>query len=286
MMNSTLRRLASVHDPIGSRRSVETLFLSDCHLGARHARTADLLAFLQSIRPRQVYLVGDIVDGWALRRRWRWTDLETECLRELLGWGGSGIPIHYAAGNHDNFLEPFLNDFGWARIDREFRHKAANGKQYLVVHGDRFDDEIGTPGWKTWIGSVGYDALFWLGAKVNQLRDRCKLPPTDMVQRWRNSLPAAQEHLARWEAASARHAQANNCDGIICGHVHTPRIRWIGGIEYINIGDWMENKVALVETEAGTLCHWPDRDDGPCVTRMHARQFAPDRKVPSLEAAG
>jgi UDP-2,3-diacylglucosamine pyrophosphatase LpxH len=290
MHEITFRNALVESPPIATRRNVvETLFLSDCHLGARHARSADLLRFLESIEPNRIYLVGDIVDGWALRRRWRWTRIETECLRRLLGWARQGVPLYYAAGNHDNFLHPFLDDFGLARLDREFQHTAANGKRYLIVHGDRFDDELGTPGWKTWVGSVGYDALFWWGAKVNQLRAKFGLSPSDFAQRWRNAIPAARNHLSNWERASAQRAQMLHCDGVICGHVHTPRVRWIDGVEYINIGDWMENRVALIETTEGNLCHWsePSVLETPRIALEKISARIPRATaVSSLEAAG
>jgi UDP-2,3-diacylglucosamine pyrophosphatase LpxH len=264
-------------------REVRTLFLSDCHLGSPHARSADLLRFLCSVEPSKIFLVGDIVDGWALRRRWRWTRTETECLRRLLDWARRGIPLLYAAGNHDDFLHPFLDDFGLARLGREFFHTTALGRRYLVVHGDRFDDELGTPGWKAWVGSTGYDALFWMGVKVNQIRRQLGLAPSDFAQRWRNAIPAAKRHLDAWERTSAGYAQKHECDGVICGHVHTPRFRRVDSVEYVNIGDWMENQVALVETVEGELRHW---SAGAVAQPVTSAPLAWAKVVSSLETVG
>jgi UDP-2,3-diacylglucosamine pyrophosphatase LpxH len=190
----------------------------------------------------------------------------------------------YAAGNHDNFLSPFFDDFGFALLDHEFQHTTLDGKRYLVVHGDRFDGDLRIPGWKSWLGSAGYDALFELGVWTNHWRRCLGLGPTDFAVRWRKALPAARRHLDAWERASVAHARARQCDGIICGHVHTPRASYIGGLHYLNIGDWMEHGIALVETESGELCHRTvSCPEGRPVA--HSVRGVPN-PVPTLEVVG
>lgn len=239
----------------GMPRPVRSVFISDCHLGSPHARPDLLLAFLNAYAPERAYLVGDIFDGWALRKRWRWDPTYTRIIHRLIEWARSGVEIHYTPGNHDEFLREYLQDFGFVQFASEFRYRGPDGRDYLVTHGDDIDDTLSMPAWLHWAGSLGYDAVVWANGALNRLRGLVGLSRTRFGLRLRDSIGAANRFLERWEEAIIARAKAEGFTGVICGHVHTPKIRHVDGFRYVNIGDWMENCVALVEDHHGTLMH-------------------------------
>lgn len=241
--------------PRTGERDVRTIFLSDCHLGSIHSRADHLLTFLESHRADSVYLVGDIVDGWALRRRWRWEPIYHRVLHRLLEWLDDGTRIYYAPGNHDEFLRDFLREFGFLSIAHEFHHRTVDGRKLLVVHGDQIDPYVAVSRWCSMLGSAGYDTLFAINAWINRWRDSVGLEKSRFGLALIQKLPWSRQFVQRWEEAAVKFAQERDCDGIICGHVHTPTQSYRGDFHYLNIGDWMENCTALVEEYDGTFRH-------------------------------
>src|SRR5262245_54676482 len=141
---------------------LRSVFVSDLHLGCRYSQAEPLLAFLNSIQPQYLYLVGDIIDGWRLARRWHWRPEFSRTVARLLELGRSGTQVRFTPGNHDAFLREFADDFGFLEIADSFVHEAADGRQFLVLHGDRFDDVELRAQWLSHLGAFAYDALLWL----------------------------------------------------------------------------------------------------------------------------
>jgi UDP-2,3-diacylglucosamine pyrophosphatase LpxH len=228
------------------------IWISDVHLGSRHTQTGALLNFLRTIESEYLYLVGDMVDGWELKRRWHWTEQHNTLIQKLLRKQRKGTKVIYLTGNHDEFLEPFVGlRFGGIRLAREVIHRAADGRRYLVVHGHQFDglthfsrqlERLGA-GLYTWI----LDANLWL----NRLRRSLGLGYWSVAASLKNRTKRAVQYITRYEASMARLAEAKGVDGVICGHIHRAEIRRIGSLEYMNCGDWVESCSALAEDHAG-----------------------------------
>lgn len=233
--------------------TIRTIFVSDVHLGCRHANSEALLTFLRGKRPRFLYLVGDFIDGWKLKRNWYWNSAHSELIRRVVEMSRAGVKVFYAPGNHDEFLRSFTLDLGGIAIADEFIHAGADGRRYLVTHGDRFDSFEQRMRWLSKIGDVGYEILLRVNRWTNQFRRRLgreSLPLSLWVKR---RVKAFTCFVCDFEKLISQHAQSKGCDGIICGHVHTPAIADRGGVTYCNTGDWVESCSALVEYEDGRL---------------------------------
>lgn len=249
-----------------ARRPVRTVFVSDIHLGCRHSQAAAFLRFLESIQPRQLYLVGDFIDGWKLRRRWRWNPIYTRILLRLSEMAHGGTRIFFTPGNHDDFLrDPVIREvvsMGLVRIRDEFVHQLADGRRFLVLHGDRFDRIETGARWMSVVASMAYDSLLAANAFV------CGF--SQLATRQRYSLGAAVKRrvkrivnfISEFESRLVAHADELGCAGIICGHIHTPTMVHRGDVLYCNTGDWVENCTALIEEESGCLELVECRADG------------------------
>lgn len=243
----------------GQTRKVRSLFVSDVHLGCRYAHAEAFLAFLETQTPECLYLVGDFIDGWRLRKSWHWQPVYTQILRRLFELAERGTLLRYAPGNHDNFLRHFLLDFGLVEIQNEFIHQAIDGRRFLVLHGDQFDNVEQRAQWLSWIGSSGYDMLTWSNGLVNRCRRACGYRPWQFSSYAKKIVKRAVTFVSNFEAQLKQHAAANQCQGVICGHVHTPVRSLTGPIAYFNTGDWVENGSALAEYSDGSweLIHPP-----------------------------
>lgn len=234
----------------GRYRSV---FVSDVHLGCRFARPAKFLRFLNEAPPCHLYLVGDIIDGWRLRRRWRWVSDYGHILNRLLELAALGTQIHYTPGNHDEFARDLANRFGPVRIADEFIHATADGRQFVVLHGDRFDRIERRARWISFAGCMAQD--LWNGVNDAMYPQRRRLRAAD----WSLSTPVnrlvsqGSKRIAGIEKRLADHARAREVSGVICGHTHAPCVRRINDVLYCNTGDWVENHTALVEHHNGSL---------------------------------
>jgi len=241
------------------QKRYRAIFVSDIHLGTRRAQAEALLDFLRQTESDYLYLVGDVVDSWSLRKTWIWLQSHNDVIQKLLRKGRKGTKLIYIPGNHDENFRDFVNlRFGKVAILEETIHTSATGKRYLVLHGDKFDGVVCFAPWLAKLGDSAYEASMSLNAGINRVRRFFRLPYWSLSAYLKFKVKKAVEFVSRFEDAVVREARQRNCDGVICGHIHTPDNRMIGGIHYLNDGDWVESCSALVEHFDGTfeIIHW------------------------------
>jgi UDP-2,3-diacylglucosamine pyrophosphatase LpxH len=248
----------------GFRRSgrlkVRTLFLSDIHLGYRHARAGELNEFLAGVESERIVLVGDIVDALSLARRAFWSSEHTQVVRTLLARQRAGTRLIYIPGNHDASLAMLAQMLqGQFEVHREWVHRSARGQRLLVLHGDQFDGVRSCPPWLQHLGDLVHGRLVGLSHFVNNVRRTFGRAYWPLTERLKLSLGVSARYITEFEELAAAHARAQGYDGVICGHIHRANLRDIGGTVYANTGDWVESCSALTESEAGefTLLRWP-----------------------------
>jgi UDP-2,3-diacylglucosamine pyrophosphatase LpxH len=231
-----------------------TIWISDVHLGTTGCQAARLLEFLQATESETLYLVGDIIDGWQLRKGWYWPPRHNDIVRCVLKKAKHGTRVVYVPGNHDEAIRQFIDlDFGGIRIRDELIHVTAQGKRMLVLHGDRFDGVIACAKWLAYVGDSLYTMILKFNQVYNNWRARAGLPYWSLSQYLKLKVKNAVSYITSFEDALAAEARKKGVDGVICGHIHKPEIRDIDGIIYCNDGDWVESLSALVEDQAGEL---------------------------------
>jgi UDP-2,3-diacylglucosamine pyrophosphatase LpxH len=241
----------------GSPLRVRSVFISDVHLGSRGCRAGALLEFLRRIRCEHLYLVGDIVDLWSLRRGFHWPESHTEVVRTILEMARSGTRTTYVPGNHDVELRELAG--GQLRgidVRRDCIHVTADDRRLLVTHGDEFDGAVQCPPWLAAFGSTVYDLVLASNHRFNGLRRQLGLPYWSLAGFLKEQSGRAQRYIGQFEQAAAQGARRVGLDGIVCGHIHRHALRRIDGIVYANDGDWVENCTALVEDRNGRLAIW------------------------------
>jgi UDP-2,3-diacylglucosamine pyrophosphatase LpxH len=245
-----VRRRLEVGSSTG--QPVRSLFVSDVHLGSKHSQAEEFLAVLHQYEPRHLYIVGDFIDGWKLKRRWRWRPTYDRILQRLLALKRSGTTLYYAPGNHDNFLRRYLADYGVIEITDRFIHQAADGRRYLVTHGDQFDKIEQSMQWLSLVGAYAYDVLlstnYWLNWARGKKHNRYAF--CGLIKR---RIKGLVRHVSHFEAQLIEAAADERCFGIVCGHIHSPRIMQLDNLAYLNTGDWVENCTALVEDDDGAF---------------------------------
>ena len=230
------------------------IFISDVHLGTPGCQAAHLLDFLRHTDSHELYLVGDIIDGWQLKRRWYWQQSHNDVIQKVLRKARKGTRVTYVAGNHDEAMRHFLGlDFGGIAIRDEAVHVTADGKRMLVTHGDLFDAVVQGARWLAHVGDALYMASLKLNRWFNHARANLGLPYWSLSQFLKHRVKNAVSYITHFETALAHEARRRGFDGVICGHIHKAEIRDIDGIRYCNDGDWVESLTALVETEDGQL---------------------------------
>jgi UDP-2,3-diacylglucosamine pyrophosphatase LpxH len=235
-------------------RRYRAIFISDIHLGTRRAQTAALLDFLRATESEQLYIVGDLIDNWSLRKAWHWDQLHNDVIQKLLRKARKGTKLIYIPGNHDENFRDFTNlRFGRVVILNEAIHLAANGKRYLVLHGDKFDGVVRFAPSLAKLGDTAYELSMALNTGLNRIRRLLRLPYWSLSAFLKNRVKRAVEFISHFERAIVREAKARKCSGVICGHIHTPDDRDIDGFHYLNDGDWVESCTALVEHADGTF---------------------------------
>ena len=236
---------------------VRSAFLSDIHLGARECRADLVLQFLRTVQMDELYLVGDIVDVWSLRRSFFWPQLHSDVLRTILGKAKHGTRVIYVPGNHDVEMRDLTSMvFGNLEVHREIVHTTTRGERLLVMHGDEFEGSVHCSRWLAALGSGGYDLILGLNRLCNRLRRLCGFPYWSLATYIKSRVGNAMRYVQRFEQAAVRIAQQRGLDGIICGHIHRPLLTRFEGVQYCNTGDWVENCTALVETNQGQLLLW------------------------------
>lgn len=233
---------------------VRSIFISDVHLGTRFSKADELLEFLKIYESQNLYLVGDIIDGWAIKRKFVWGQSHSDVIQKILRKARKHTNVFFIAGNHDEFLRPFLPIVLGEnlKIEDEVIYKGLNNKTYLVVHGDMFDSITMTKKWIAVLGDYGYDLLLHLNGVVNFARRLFGIHKYWSISKYaKDNIKKSVSFIDDYENILSAHAKRHNYDGVICGHIHKAEQRTINGIEYLNCGDWVENCTAIVETLDG-----------------------------------
>src|SRR5215469_1612145 len=241
--------------PLGTaQRRHRTIFISDTHLGTRGCKAELLADFLERNACETLFLIGDIIDGWQLKRRWFWTPAQTSVLREVLRKVDEGTRVIYVPGNHDEFLRDYCErELAGIEVIREAIHETADGKRLLILHGDQFDGVIAYAKWLAYLGDWAYAIALSLSDVLHVVRRTMGLPHWSLSAFLKQKVKNAVEYISRFETAVARAAEARGVDGVVCGHIHHAEIRRIGRVLYLNDGDWVESCTALVEDARGNL---------------------------------
>ena len=230
------------------------IFVSDVHLGTSSCQAEKLLDFLRHTESADLYLVGDIIDGWQLKRRWYWNQSHNDVIQKVLRKARKGTRVTYVAGNHDEAMRQFLGlAFGGIDIRDEAVHVTADGKRLLVIHGDLFDAVVQGANWLAHVGDWAYMVTLRLNRWFNHMRAKLGLPYWSLSQFLKHRVKNAVSYIGNFEEALANEARRRGFDGVVCGHIHKAEIRDIGGILYCNDGDWVESLTALVELPNGEL---------------------------------
>lgn len=231
-----------------------TIWISDIHLGTRGCKAELLLEFLRHTHAETLFLVGDIVDGWRLKRSWYWNQSHNDVVQKLLRKARKGTNVIYVPGNHDEALRDFTElQFGGITVQMEAIHQTADGRRLLVTHGDHFDGIVTYAKWLALLGDAAYGFALNLNTWFNHLRRRMGLPYWSLSAYLKNRVKNAVEFISDYERAIAEEARRRHVDGVVCGHIHHAEIRMIDGILYCNDGDWVESCTALVEHFDGRL---------------------------------
>ena len=232
----------------------KTLWISDVHLGSVHCKAEQLLALLDRIDCEQLYLVGDIVDVWAMQKRVHWPESHTQVLRRLQKISRTDTEVVYIPGNHDqNFREFCGSDFGNIRIRETVIHETGTGKRMLVTHGDELDFAVRYSRLNRFIGDMAYELLMSLNRRINQLRQALGKPYWSLAKWVKVNVSQAEAAIKAYQHAAVNLVRDQQLDGIICGHLHYPMVKEIDGVLYCNDGDWVENCTALYEDFSGEL---------------------------------
>jgi UDP-2,3-diacylglucosamine pyrophosphatase LpxH len=238
----------------GQSNRDRSLFISDLHLGTKGAQAEALLEFLREHDAETIYLVGDIVDGWRLRSSWYWPQAHNDVIQKLLRKARKGARIVYVPGNHDEFLREFCGlHFGDIEIAETTMHDAADGRRYLVMHGDAFDLVVNHARWLAFLGDWAYVAALALSTRINIVRRRLGFTYWSLSAWAKARVKNAVSFIGRFEETLAAEAKRHGVDGVICGHIHSASMRDFGGFTYINTGDWVESCTAVVEHRDGRM---------------------------------
>jgi UDP-2,3-diacylglucosamine pyrophosphatase LpxH len=236
------------------KRHFRAIFISDIHLGTAGCQALALLDFLRVNRCDYLYLVGDIVDGWQLRRRWFWPQAHNDVVQKILRAARKGTHVIFIPGNHDEFARRYEgHEFGGITVMNECIHITTDGKKLWVTHGDLFDGVIQCAKWLAYLGDQAYEFTLRLNRTFNILRARMGLPYWSLSQYLKHKVKRAVSYVSDFETAVAHEAKRRGLDGVVCGHIHRAEMREIEGVLYCNDGDWVESLTALVEHADGRL---------------------------------
>ena len=262
---------------VAGRQRFRTIWISDIHLGTRGCNAEMLIDFLDHVDSDTMYLVGDIIDGWRLKKKFFWPASHNDVVWRLLKRAKRGTRVVYIPGNHDEVFRQFSGlDFGGVEIRRKAIHETADGRRLLVLHGDEFDAITMAHRWLAHAGDAAYNILMALNRWLNAFRRTFGMPYWSLSKHAKAKVKKSVEFISHYEDVVAHAAGIRGVDGVVCGHIHTAEIREIAGIEYYNDGDWVEGCTALVEHHDGRmeLLHWADeiaaRDVLPEVTALAA----------------
>ncbi|MGZ3235571.1 MAG: UDP-2,3-diacylglucosamine diphosphatase [Croceibacterium sp.] len=269
-----------VAEPPGEgRRKFRTIWISDIHLGTKGCNAELLIDFLDATDSETMYLVGDIVDGWRLKKKLYWPTAHNDIVWRILKRARRGTRIVYVPGNHDEVFRQFSGlNFGGVHIERTAVHTTADGRQLLVMHGDEFDAVMLAHRWLAVVGDAAYTVLMGLNRWLNAIRSRLGLTYWSLSKMAKHKVKNAVAFISAFEDVVARAAAGRGVDGVVCGHIHTAEMRDLEGVTYYNDGDWVESCTALVEHFDGRMeiLHWPDE-----IARREAESRAAALPVPA-----
>ena len=235
-------------------RSYGTIWISDIHLGTRGCKADFLIDFLRYNDADTIYLVGDIIDGWRLKRSWYWPQTHNDVVQKVLRKVRKGTRVVYVPGNHDEWLRDYtLLQFGGGEVAEEVVHVTADGRRLLVLHGDVFDAVVKHARWLALLGDKAYTAALWFNRYFNTARRRLGYQYWSLSAYLKHRVKNAMQYIGSFADAVAAEAQRRGVDGVICGHIHHAEIRDINGVLYGNDGDWVESCTALVEHYDGRI---------------------------------
>jgi len=231
-----------------------TIWISDVHLGSKGAKAKELLHFLEHTQSKKLYLVGDIIDCWQLRKRWYWPQSHNDVMQKILSKARQGTKVIYIPGNHDDMARQFVdNSFGEIDILMDDVHETQNGLKMWVMHGDLFDGVIQHARWLAYIGDGLYTILLGVNVVYNGIRRFFNLEYWSLSQFLKQKVKQAVSLISAFETAMVNETKRRKCDGVICGHIHKAEIKQMDGILYANDGDWVESMTALIEDASGEL---------------------------------
>jgi UDP-2,3-diacylglucosamine pyrophosphatase LpxH len=265
------------HD--AATRRYRALFVSDLHLGTKACQADAFLDFLRYHDAAQIYLIGDIVDFLRLRRGVYWPQSHNDVLQKLLRKARKGTELVLIPGNHDEVLRDYCGvKFGGVAIERNTIHIGADGRRYLVMHGDEFDVVVRYAKWLALLGDWSYMLALWANTHFNVLRRWFGMPYWSLSAYLKHKVKRAVNYIGEFETALAQEARRHGAQGVICGHIHHAAMRQVGDVIYINTGDWVESCTAVAETEEGIfhIIRW---------TNPPAAMRKPEPLVEELEAA-
>ncbi len=230
-----------------------TGWISDVHLGTRGCQAEALLEFLRDHEFETLYLVGDLIDIWSLRRRRYWPQSHNDVVQKLLRKARKGMRLVYIPGNHDEFVAEFPGEFGNVEIVPRAVHRLWDGRKILVIHGHELDTVVQNMGWLAHVGDIGYQFLLQANHPVHWVRHRLGLAPWSLSAYVKSRVKNAVNFISDFEEAVARYAADAGAGAVLCGHIHMPSVRKIGDTAYYNCGDWVEHCTALVESFDGRI---------------------------------
>ena len=238
-------------------KTYRSIFISDVHLGTKDCKADALNNFLKHNTCETLYLVGDIIDAWKIKQnKWRWKQSHTNVVRRILGHAKRDTRVVYVLGNHDEFLRPYLQynlNFGMVEMHNQIEHIGADGKHYLVIHGDLFDGITRLAPWLNFLGDRAYEFILSVNNRVNWILHRMGVGYFSLSRFLKHKVKKAVDFIFEFEKTLAAYCKKRGYDGVICGHIHHAEIKDIDGIKYMNDGDWVESLTALVEHHHG---HW------------------------------
>lgn len=228
----------------------KSIFISDVHLGTKGSQAKVLDDFLRNNNSEKLYLVGDIIDGWKLQKKIYWPQEHSNVIRKIIGKARKGTKVYYIPGNHDEVLRKWMDmdlRFGKIKIVSDYIHKGVDGKKYYVVHGDVFDGITRLAPWVAWSGDYAYTITQNLNRWYNQLRKKFGMDYWSFSKFLKYNVKKAVDFIFKFEENITSYCNNKEYTGVICGHIHTPTIKDINNVKYMNCGDWVENTTALVE---------------------------------------
>ncbi|HUS96647.1 MAG TPA: UDP-2,3-diacylglucosamine diphosphatase [Hyphomicrobiaceae bacterium] len=230
-----------------------TLFISDVHLGTRSCQAEMLIDFLREHEADTIYLVGDIVDFWRIKRGAIWPHSHNQVLQMLLQKSHGGSRVIFIPGNHDDGLRAYAGSkFGGVEIELDHVHETADGKRYLVMHGDEFDVVAQNARWLAVAGDWAYQFALWINQPFNFIRRRVLgLEYWSLSAYLKQRVKSAVNFIGDFEKSLTDEARRRGVCGVICGHIHHAASKDMSGIHYLNSGDWVESCTAIIETDGG-----------------------------------